>query len=213
VVRIPLNILPFTNGATVKFNINTINPFFIYIVSNTSKDVLYYRLIDNEKRSFAINLPLIVDNATLCIKGTEIGIVLPIIVPLKKRVIPVEMQAEVERSFSLNDIVVQHVDSIPHTPARIFTSGERKGTIQINDEAFNEMSQPTRLFILLHELGHYYFKTEALADKFALHTFLNMGYNYSSALAALTNVLSKQDSGLERILEQSDTLKEFESYE
>jgi hypothetical protein len=65
---------------------------------------------------------------------------------------------------------------------------------------FNSYSKPTRVFFLLHEFAHFYYKTEKFCDLFAMVHFLRMGYNMSTAMYCLTNVLRRTPENKERIL-------------
>ena len=72
------------------------------------------------------------------------------------------------------------------TPARNFT---HKGIIEISPK-FKTYPFCTRKFILYHEKGHFFYKSEELADLWAAKEFVKDGYNNSSAFYALKNVLN-----------------------
>jgi hypothetical protein len=82
-------------------------------------------------------------------------------------------------------------DNQKETPARIYTD---LNTIVVNHKFFNYPIE-TRFFILLHELGHFYYSTEWKCDQFAAHHFLKIGFNPSQAFESLAGVLheTKQD--------------------
>ena len=82
------------------------------------------------------------------------------------------------------------------TPARIFTDA---GVIEIG-EKYYKYDPPTRLFILLHELGHYFYKTEWKTDTFALYYYLKLGYNKSQAFYSLSKVLHPSENNMKRII-------------
>lgn len=71
------------------------------------------------------------------------------------------------------------------------------GVICVNDN-FYKCSQPDRIFILMHELSHFYYDTEKYADDFADYMFYKAGFNPSSALSARTKYLSDNDEEAER---------------
>jgi len=71
------------------------------------------------------------------------------------------------------------------SPARIFT---QLGVVETG-EKFNNYSQPTKTFILLHELGHFFYETEWKCDLFAYYHFINLGYNDSQAFYSLSKIL------------------------
>lgn len=72
------------------------------------------------------------------------------------------------------------------SPARNFT---KSGIIEIGTRFFL-FPYPIRVFILLHEIGHFYYKDEINCDLFAANEFIKMGYNNSTAMYALTKVLN-----------------------
>jgi len=67
------------------------------------------------------------------------------------------------------------------TPARMnrFT-----GEIQ-TAEWFNDLPAEVKHFILLHEQGHNYYKTEEYCDLYAVKMFISQGFNPSQAVLAL----------------------------
>lgn len=72
------------------------------------------------------------------------------------------------------------------TPARNYFV---KGEIVLG-EKFWRLPFMARLFILLHEHGHFLYRSEKDADKFALYHLLKNGYNNSSAYYSLKDVLN-----------------------
>jgi hypothetical protein len=83
------------------------------------------------------------------------------------------------------------------SPARIFTG---EGIIE-RGRSFYDLPEPIRVFILLHEVGHFHYSKEEDADLFALVHYLKMGYNRSMAFYALSQVLKKSDRNLNRLRE------------
>lgn len=81
------------------------------------------------------------------------------------------------------------------TPARIFTD---TGVIEHGPSYYN-YPPPVRLFLDLHESGHFLYKTEMYCDLWALINFLRMGYNRSTAYYTLDKVLSRTPENLDRI--------------
>lgn len=72
------------------------------------------------------------------------------------------------------------------TPARNYFI---KGIIEVG-EIFKKQIYPIRVFILLHEVAHFYYEDEETADLFAAKKFVDMGFNNSTAFYALRNVLN-----------------------
>ena len=96
----------------------------------------------------------------------------------------------------IKDSTIIFNPDLANTPARIFTN---EGVIEKGRD-FYKYPFPIRVFFLLHEYGHFYYKTEMYCDLFALVNFLQMGYNMSTAIYALTNVLRRTPENKERIL-------------
>lgn len=86
------------------------------------------------------------------------------------------------RNFGVNKITF---DNLSNSPARIYTT---ENTIVLNPK-FLSYPIEIRLFILLHEVGHFYYKTEWKCDQYAAHHFLQMGCNPSQAFDSLAGVL------------------------
>lgn len=72
------------------------------------------------------------------------------------------------------------------TPARNFFY---KGIIETGPKFYRQI-EPIQRFIILHEIGHFLYKDEWLADLYAAVNFINEGFNNSTALYALTDVLN-----------------------
>lgn len=64
------------------------------------------------------------------------------------------------------------------SPARNFTG---KGLIETGTK-FKTYPAQLRLFILLHEMAHFWYKAESDCDLWAAIHFIGMGYNNSTAL-------------------------------
>lgn len=81
------------------------------------------------------------------------------------------------------------------TPCRIFTE---TGVIE-HGPAYFTYPPPIRLFLDLHETGHFFYKTEEYCDLWALVNFLRMGFNRSTAYYVLDKVLSRTQENLDRL--------------
>jgi hypothetical protein len=71
--------------------------------------------------------------------------------------------------------------------------------IIIHGPNWKKLIPPIRLFIDLHEIGHYFYQEEENCDLYAFVNFLRMGYNRSTAYYALTSVLGRQPEAVNRI--------------
>ena len=81
------------------------------------------------------------------------------------------------------------------TPARIFTE---LGVIEIGKK-FLPLPPQQKMFILLHEYGHLFYKDEHKTDIYALKNYLQLGFNPSQAFRALSEVLHRSPENLKRI--------------
>lgn len=88
------------------------------------------------------------------------------------------------------------------TPARNFTA---KGLIEYGDK-FRALPFPCRLFILLHEIGHFYYEKETDCDLFAAYHFIKMGYNNSTAFYSISEVLKNSPENTKRVMELFNNL-------
>ena len=103
-------------------------------------------------------------------------------------------------------IQIVHVPGLTSTPARIFTT-MNPARIEVGDR-FYEYPKPVRMFILLHEYGHMFYKSEHKTDCFALKKYLEMGLPPSMAYWALAKVLHTSEASLFRIKKLFTELKE-----
>lgn len=156
---------------------------------------IYRRYFGGLADNFSVNLPqkeeYYIDN------NIEIRDRLPL-VPCK-----VKFDLPTPERNRLKPFNIEFKADLKGTPARIFTDA---GLVQIGPE-FNRHEPPTKLFILLHELGHYYYKTEWKTDTFALYWYLKLGYNKSQAFYALTKVLKTSPRNMTRILNLFNKIK------
>lgn len=148
---------------------------------------IYHRVFKGEADNFTVNMPrtgdyFLDDHTTL--KG--IG-------PLVKNEIKFTLPPQERSRYKPFEIVYNK--RLEGTPARIFTEA---GIIEVSPR-FYEFDPQIRLFILLHELGHYFYKTEWKTDLFALYYYLQLGYNKSQAFYALSRVLHPSPQNMHRI--------------
>ena len=71
-----------------------------------------------------------------------------------------------------------------------------KGLIIIDKKYYNESETPFTNFILFHELGHYYYKTEYKCDIFSAYQMLKLGFNPTQCFYA--NSICLSDNQIER---------------
>lgn len=90
---------------------------------------------------------------------------------------------------------IRHDNNEVDSPALIYTE---TGEI-ITGRKFNNLSIPMKIFILLHEIGHFKYQTEKYCDLYATVEFIKMGYNPSTAIYCLTDELRHNINNDERI--------------
>lgn len=76
------------------------------------------------------------------------------------------------------------------SPARIFTD---LNTIVVNKDFFNYPIE-VRYFILLHEVGHFFYSTEWKCDQYAAYHFTKIGFNPTQAFESLAGVLHTESA-------------------
>lgn len=113
--------------------------------------------------------------------------------PLEKRIYP-QTLPPAERHSRPNPFLTFNPD-VKTTPARIHKD---TGELQIC-AGFMDLPNEVRYFILLHELGHFRYKTETFCDQYALKRFLEDGYNPSQAVIALTRILTPSEQNEDRV--------------
>ena len=98
-----------------------------------------------------------------------------------------------ERFYKANFYIVKNNNY--EGKARMY---KETGEIQTG-RLFEQYNEQIKEFILLHEIGHFYYSTEWKCDLYALMQFLKKGYNQSQAYIALEKVLNHTPENLQRI--------------
>lgn len=164
---------------------------------NREGDIFFFRELGGKYDEIKVNIPMPgiyeIDNGYIDeIKPIEISpIIKNIQLPEHERT----PEQGIKTTFTRNDSI--------YSPARIF---RKSGRIEKGPKWYN-LPYSLRLFILLHEHGHFYYRTEWKCDLFALYHFLKMGYNESSAIYSLTRILNENNpENKDRILKLFKTL-------
>lgn len=147
----------------------------------------YFRWTDGKTPRIKFNVP---DPGTYA-PNVPIEVVkqTPIETPLKYPVLPpCERNRYKKSTFTVNE-------NLKGTPAQIFTD---RGEIVLSPQFFT-YPPAVQKFLILHEEGHYLYKTEEYCDLFALVNFLRMGYNESTAYYTLDKILSRTPDNLKRL--------------
>lgn len=108
-----------------------------------------------------------------------------------------------EKNIEKKPLFYVYKKDIGGTPARIDVS---TGEVQYSD-FFLSLPKPIQDFIILHEIGHNYYKTETLADSYALYHYMQNYGNPSQAFYALAKVFKHPEYQSERIYNLFDNIK------
>jgi hypothetical protein len=151
-------------------------------IYESKRSKLFYLHSGNPKGNFYFNLP----------KGNYFT--MNEIKPLKKPVfVSIPKLPKKEKKQSLPDSIKVYYLENPNK-ASIITS---INTIQV-DPKILKLSLPSIVFVLFHELGHYFYKDEKKCDLFAAVQMLKRGFNPSQCGIAIDSSLS--DLSFERKL-------------
>jgi hypothetical protein len=172
------------------------------VPANTGNRIYFQREVHGESQVI-INLPKHSREVVLKVTAGKIGNVWQS--KLKPPKIPYQDLAEYSRPYRFEDIIVR-ADYTISSPACIY---KELPVILYNPKLMEEMTEPTKVFVIDHEFGHLFHTDEQKADRWALVTFLNEGYSLSSAIYALTMVLGVSKENVERMVAQHELLKEI----
>lgn len=175
-----------TNGkATVKIKLVKVPVRFEVYRNN---DLFYFRDLTPAQKEIIFNIALPGNYTTNC-EFTDLQIL-----PLKVYNIKVPLP-EKQKDFSHLEIKYQYNPTLQHTPARHFY---KIGLVEYGNIFLNQ-PYPLRVFILLHEKGHTYYHNEEFADLYAVNEYLKLGYNKSTAIHALTDILKEATQNNKRV--------------
>jgi hypothetical protein len=79
----------------------------------------------------------------------------------------------------------------------------------VDKKLFSTLPLPCVKFILFHELGHYFYKEEPLADLFAVVCMLQDGFNYYDCMKTQLHFLNRSQETVKRTLFVYNKLKEY----
>lgn len=169
----------------------------LFKMFNSKGQLYYFRNLDGKTPRIKFNIP---DPDTYTTEQPiEVVKVSKIEIPDKLPILP---PAERDR---LKKSEVKVNPTLKGTPARIFTE---TGLIEVSPE-FLKLPPAIKLFLLIHEEGHYFYKSEEYCDLYALVNFIRMGYNRSTGYYALSRVLSRSEQNMKRI---DEIFKQIQKY-
>lgn len=93
---------------------------------------------------------------------------------------------------------------IPNNLEIVYGNNPHKASIYFEkhmillDYGIKKLSKPQKTNIILHELAHYYYKTEKYCDLWAAREMLVQGYNPSQIFFSIYGTLNNSDTSLER---------------
>lgn len=186
--------LSFTLQAAIRNNkpstywLQFFEPVDVFSITDRNGKIYFYRYLPSGTTGIKVNIP---DTGDYYV-SKDVNIIrkpLTTISNVNNIVLPPK-----ERNRSKPYFIV-HDNNEVSSPALIYTG---TGMI-VTGRKFKGMSIPMRIFILLHELGHFYYETEKYCDLYAFIEFVKMGYNPSTAMYCLTDVLRRKPENDERI--------------
>lgn len=158
----------------------------IFNLYDSAGDKYFFRYLDGKTPRIKFNVPDI---------GSYTGNNFDIL-----KVVPIEIPNTLPRLPAANrdrwkKTTLKFNPHLQDTPCRIFTES---GIIEIS-HYFYSLPKPIRLFLLLHEKGHFFYTSEFDCDLYALVNYLRMGYNRNMAFYSLASILKRSNSETNRI--------------
>ena len=175
------------NPSTVYVDFSTTTLPKYFCLYDSKGRIYYFRFMDGKTPRIKFNLPdpdTYTGNISFHVYKTT-DIQLPDSYPALP---PAERNRWKEPTFVFNP-------DLTGTPARIFTD---TGVIEHSPQYYT-YPPPVRLFLDLHESGHFLYTTEMYCDLWALVNFLRMGYNRSTAYYTLDKILSRTSENIDRL--------------
>lgn len=182
--------LSVTSPSTVYIQFCDFMPRTFSLISITANEEYYCRYLDGKTPRIKFNVP---DPGIYSILvPVKIVKIVPIEIPDKMPVLP---PANRDRWQPIKEWYNPEMDKLTTTPIRIYSN---EGIIEYGDR-FKSMVTPIRKFLMLHEYGHMFYVEEENCDLYALVNFINQGYNQSTAYTALSGILGRSNSKVDRL--------------
>jgi hypothetical protein len=93
---------------------------------------------------------------------------------------------------------------VPNTLQIVYGNNPHKASIYFDlnkifiDNSIKNLSKPQKRHIILHEIAHYYYKTEQYCDLWAAREMLKAGYNPSQVFFSVYGTLSNSPDSVNR---------------
>lgn len=164
--------------------------FEVDSVSDSGQDRYYWRFLDGKTPRIKFNIP---DSGNYVFNvPVDIVKIVPIEIPSNFPTLP---PANRDRWQSTTKVYNPSMDDHTTTPIRIYS---KSGIIEYGNR-FLSYAKPVQIFLEQHEKGHMFYIEEENCDMYALINFLRMGYNQSTAYAALLYILKRSPQKTERL--------------
>jgi hypothetical protein len=166
----------------------------LFLMIDADGDVEYFRYMDGKTPRIRFNIPVPGSYTFNC--PFSLVKMVPIEVNYNLPVLP-----SPERDRLKEPVIVYD----PGWTISVASNFTEEGVI-VHGPGWLALIKPIRLFIDLHEVGHFFYRTEQYCDLYALVNFLRMGYNRSTAFYALTKVLGRSPEAMDRIKSMFSTI-------
>lgn len=167
----------------------------LFLVYAGNGVVEYFRYLDGKTPRIKFNL--VESGDYTCNTPCDVIKVVPVEIPK----LPTLPPAERDRYKGDPEIIIDPNWTI--SPASNFT----QDNVIVCGPKWMSLIPPVKLFILLHEGGHFFYATEEYCDLFAFVSFMRMGYNKSTAFYTLDKVLRKSPQTIDRIKTLMQTIQ------
>jgi len=161
-----------------------------FVLKNAAGEIYFFRQLDGKTPRIKFNLPH--SGSYGSTTSFSIEKITDIIIKDPAIVLP---PYERDRIKDFTIVFNPELSGPLATPARVFTN---EGIVEKGANLY-KFPKPMRVFFLLHEVGHFYYKTEQYCDLFAFVHFVRMGYNASTAIYCLTKVLKDSPLKTKRV--------------
>lgn len=158
----------------------------------TDGRIYYDRPFEKPQTDYQFNIP---DSGDYIAKLDCEGIISEHIFGLEPYTKKILLPAKEKTGSKMTGYDIIYNPNITSTPACV---NVKTGIIYINDK-FKSFPIYAQKFIIQHELGHRFYKTEQFCDIYATYKMLQKGYNQSSCVQALRNTLKRSSLATDRI--------------
>lgn len=166
----------------------------VFTLYNADGNKYYYRHLDGKTPRIKFNIP---DSG---IYHANVNFQVYKIEDIEIEKLPPAPKAERDR-YKESKIIFNN--QLRNTPCRIYTD---LGIIEVGYD-FYKQPEPVRLFLLLHEEGHYFYCDEVKCDIYAMINFIRLGYNRSTAFYTLQHVMKRTLQEIAEIKKYFNILK------